>query len=236
MQPIIYQNIIYEDQHLIALNKPANYLVEKVSNDDVPLDELLSQHLSDTYARPMRAQAVHRLDRPVSGALMFAKTEEGLQGMQRLFKYRKIRKTYWAVVRQAPAKEKDKLVHWLTRNREENISTVYNEPCRDGLRAELDYQLLGEVDGYHLIEVFPITGRTHQIRVQLASMGCPIVGDYKYGFPREGSRPSILLHAKELTFDHPIHQEKTTIKAGLPVYHAWRKFESFYQRTSLAMA
>lgn len=236
MLPIIYQNIIYEDQHLIALNKPANYLVEKVPHDDVPLDELLSQHLSETYARPMRAQAAHRLDRPVSGVLMFAKTAEGLQGMQRLFKYRKIKKTYWAVVRQAPPKESDKLVHWLTRNRKENISTVHAEPCLGGLRAELEYQLVGKIDGYYLIEVYPVTGRTHQIRVQLASMGCPIVGDYKYGFPREGSRPSILLHAKELVFDHPIHQEKTIIKANLPAHDAWKKFEIFYRPASLAMA
>jgi len=225
--PITDQHIIYEDQHLIAINKPANFLVEKALEGDISLDELLSQHLSGKYGKPIHVHAAHRLDRPVSGVLLFAKTMEGLQGMQVLFKYRKIKKTYWALVCNPPLLPQGKLVHWLTRNTEDNITFTHPEPCPNSLRAELDYQLAGEIDGYHLLRVYPLTGRTHQIRVQLSSMGCPIVGDYKYGFPKEGGRPSIFLHAKELAFYHPITGGAIHIAADLPEHPLWEKFEIF---------
>jgi len=225
--PITDQHIIYEDQHLVAINKPANFLVEKALEGDISLDELLSQYLSEKYSTSVHVHAAHRLDRPVSGVLLFAKTMEGLNGMQLLFKYRKIKKTYWALVCNRPLVTQGKLVHWLTRNTKDNITFAHPEPHPNSLRAELDYQLLGEIDGYYLLEVYPLTGRTHQIRVQLSSMGCPIVGDYKYGFPKEGGRPSIFLHAKELSFYHPVTAEQIHITADLPENHLWEKFEKF---------
>ncbi len=227
--PITDSDIIYEDNHLLAVNKRAGYLVQADPSGDEPLEEMVNKYLTKKYSKPNGAfvGVVHRLDRPVSGLILFAKTSKGLERMQLLFKEREIQKTYWAVVRKAPEAPEGKLVHWLSRDRTQNITKVHDVEAQGRVRAELDYQLLGTLDGYYLIEVYPLTGRTHQIRAQLASMGCPIVGDHKYGYPRGSLRRSICLHAKRLTFVHPIRKEPIELSATLPKDGFWDRFEVF---------
>lgn len=227
--PITDNDIIYEDNHLLAVNKRAGYLVQTDPSGDEPLEVMVNKYLTDKYSKPNGAfvGVVHRLDRPVSGLILFAKTSKGLERMQRLFKEREIQKTYWAVVRKPPEEPEGKLVHWLSRDRTQNVTKVHAEEAPSRVKAELDYRLLGTLDGYYLIEVYPLTGRTHQIRAQLSSMGCPIVGDHKYGYPRGSLRRSICLHAKKLSFVHPIKKEPMELFATLPKDGFWDRFEVF---------
>ncbi|WP_353183199.1 RluA family pseudouridine synthase [Parapedobacter lycopersici] len=229
--PITDKDIIYEDNHLLAVNKRAGYLVQADPGGDEPLEDMVNRYLTHKYQKPNGAfvGVVHRLDRPVSGLILFAKTSKGLERMQRLFKDRQIQKTYWAVVRTPPESPEGKLVHWLSRDRKQNITKAHLQEAPNRVRAELDYRLIGELGGYYLIEVYPVTGRTHQIRVQLAAMGCPIVGDHKYGYPRGSLRRTICLHAKKLVFVHPIKKEPMELKAGLPRDGFWERFELFEQ-------
>jgi 23S rRNA pseudouridine1911/1915/1917 synthase len=147
--------------------------------------------------------------------------------MNAVFKNREVKKTYWAVVRKKPAKASGTLVHWLIKNPQKNVVTPYNTEVAGSQRCELSYRLLGELDGYYLIEVDPLTGRSHQIRVQLSTMGCPIVGDNKYGYPRGSRKGSICLHARRLQFIHPVKKEPVNIFARLPIDGFWEKFEGF---------
>lgn len=227
--PITDKDIIYEDNHLLAVNKRAGYLVQADPGGDEPLESMVNQYLTHKYQKPNGAfvGVVHRLDRPVSGLILFAKTSKGLERMQKLFKDREIKKTYWAVVRTPPDEPAGKLIHWLSRDRTQNVTKAHREEAPNRVRAELDYRLLGELDGYYLIEVYPVTGRTHQIRVQLATMGCPIVGDHKYGYPRGSLRRTICLHAKRLSFIHPIKKEPVELEARLPKDGFWERFEVF---------
>src|SRR3569833_78231 len=183
-------DILYEDNHLIAVNKRAGDIVQVDDTGDESLDEKVKKYLAKKYNKPNGAflGVVHRLDRPVSGLILFAKTSKGLDRMNNLFKRRDIQKTYYAVVRNRP------------------------EPIE------------GELDGYYLLEVYPITGRPHQIRVQLSTLGCPIVGDNKYGYPRGSLKNSISLHARRLKFIHPIKLEPVEIVAELPKDGFWEKF------------
>ncbi|MGK6351037.1 RluA family pseudouridine synthase [Parapedobacter sp. DT-150] len=227
--PITDKDVIYEDNHLLAINKRAGYLVQADTGGDESMEQMINRYLTQKYSKPNGAfvGVVHRLDRPVSGLILFAKTSKGLERMQELFKDREIQKTYWAVVRQPPAEPENKLVHWLSRDRTQNITKVHAETAEGRVYAELSYKLLGELGGYYLIEVYPVTGRTHQIRAQLASMGCPIVGDHKYGYPRGSLRRTICLHAKKLSFVHPIRKEPMELHAPLPKDGFWDRFEVF---------
>ncbi|WP_257669852.1 RluA family pseudouridine synthase [Parapedobacter tibetensis] len=227
--PIADKDVIYEDNHLLAVNKRAGYLVQADPGGDEPLEEMVNSYLTQKYNKPNGAfvGVVHRLDRPVSGLILFAKTSKGLERMQHLFKEREIQKTYWAVVRKPPKEPEGNLVHWLSRDRMKNITKAHAEEAPGRVRAELGYRVLGTLDGYYLVEVYPITGRTHQIRVQLSSMGCPIVGDHKYGYPRGSLRRSICLHAKKLSFIHPIKKEPIELQASLPRDGFWDRFEVF---------
>jgi len=227
--PITDSDIIYEDNHLLAVNKRAGYLVQADTGGDEPMEEMVNKYLTQKYDKPNGAfvGVVHRLDRPVSGLIIFAKTSKGLERMQQLFKDREIKKTYWAVVRNPPAEPEKRLVNWLSRDRTQNVTKVHDEMGEGRVFAELSYKVLGELDGYYLIEVYPVTGRTHQIRAQLASIGCPIVGDHKYGYPRGSLRRSICLHAKKLSFIHPIRQEPIELYAQLPKDGFWDRFEVF---------
>lgn len=223
------KDILYEDNHLIAINKRAGDIVQVDETGDEPLDEKVKRYIAQKYNKPNGAflGVAHRLDRPVSGVILFAKTSKALERVNEMFKSRDMHKTYWAVARNKPSPESGNLVHWLVKNQQKNITTPYNKEVAGSQRAELNYQLIGELNGYYLIEVDPITGRPHQIRVQLSTLGCPIVGDNKYGYPRGSLKKSICLHARRLQFIHPVKKEPVDILAPLPKDGFWEKFEVF---------
>ena len=222
-------DILYEDNHLIAINKRAGDIVQVDETGDKPLDEMVKTYLVATYNKPNTAflGVVHRLDRPVSGVILFAKTSKALERMNAAFKNREVKKTYWAIVRNKPAKPSGTLVHWLVKNPQKNVVTPHNTEVPGSQRAELSYKLIAELGGYYLIEIDPLTGRSHQIRVQLSTLGCPIVGDNKYGYPRGSRKGSICLHARRLQFSHPVKKEPVNIFAKLPVDGFWERFENF---------
>lgn len=224
--PVTDADILYEDNHLIAVNKRAGDIVQVDDTGDEPLDGKVKKYIAQKYSKPNGAflGVVHRLDRPVSGVILFAKTSKALERMNELFKTRHIRKTYFAVVRQKPDPPFGDLVHWLVKNPKKNVTTAHGHEVKDSQRSELHYRLAGELNGYYLIQVNPITGRPHQIRVQLATLGCPIVGDNKYGYPRGSLHRSISLHARRLQFIHPIKKEPVDISAPLPKDGFWEKF------------
>lgn len=226
---ITEKDILYEDNHLIAVNKRAGDIVQVDETGDEPLDEKVKKYLATKYNKPNGAflGVIHRLDRPVSGLILFAKTSKALERMNAIFKNREVRKTYFAVVHQKPTKLSGKLVHWLIKNPQKNVVAAHPKEVTGSQRSELDYQLLGQVGSFYLLQVNPLTGRSHQIRVQLSSMGCPIVGDNKYGYPRGSKKGSICLHARKLEFIHPVQKEPVTIFAPLPVDGFWERFEHF---------
>lgn len=223
------KDILFEDNHLIAVNKRAGNIVQVDDTGDESLDEKVKRYIAKKYNKPNGAflGVVHRLDRPVSGVILFAKTSKALDRINKMFKSRDMHKTYWAVVRNRPAIEEGNLVHWLVKNPQKNVTKAYDKEVPGSQRAELNYKLIGELGGYYLIEVDPITGRPHQIRVQLASLNCPIVGDNKYGYPRGSLKKSICLHARRLQFIHPVKLEPVNIFAPLPQDGFWERFEVF---------
>lgn len=227
--PITQADILYEDNHLIAINKRSGDIVQVDETGDEPLDEMVKKYIAAKYNKPNGAflGVVHRLDRPVSGVILFAKTSKALERMNAIFKNREVRKTYFAVVRNKPATEAGNLVHYLMKNPQKNVVTAYNKEVPGSQRSELNYKLIGEAGGFYLLQVNPITGRSHQIRVQLSTMDCPIVGDNKYGYPRGSRKGSICLHARQLEFIHPVQKEPVKIFAPLPIDGFWERFEKF---------
>lgn len=219
--------VIYEDNHLIAVNKQAGILVQGDSTGDLPLSEMVKDYIREKYQKPgnVFCGVIHRLDRPVSGLVVLARTSKGLERMSKLFKERKIEKTYWALVKERPEEDSGTLVHWLIKDKTKNTTRAYLKPYKDALRSELKYTIKAKVNKYFLLEVEPLTGRPHQIRVQLAKMGSPIKGDIKYGYPERNKDGSIHLHARKLSFIHPIKNDLTTISARLPNDQVWRDFE-----------
>ena len=225
--PITDRDILYEDNHLIAVNKRAGDIVQVDDTGDEPLDEKVKTYIAHKYSKPNGAflGVVHRLDRPVSGLILFAKTSKALERINNMFKNREMKKTYVAVVRNRPQPTEGTLVHWLVKNPQKNVTKAHNSEVKGSQRAELHYKLIGELNGYYLLEVDPVTGRPHQIRVQLSTLGCPIVGDNKYGYPRGSLKKSICLHALRLQFVHPVKKEPVAIYAPLPKDGFWEKFE-----------
>ncbi|HEY2581896.1 MAG TPA: RluA family pseudouridine synthase [Mucilaginibacter sp.] len=221
------KDILYEDNHLIAVNKRAGDIVQVDETGDESLEDKVKKYIANKYNKPNGAflGVVHRLDRPVSGVILFAKTSKALERINALFKSRDMHKTYYAVVRNRPQPEEGNLVHWLVKNPQKNVTKAHDHEVPGSLRSELNYKLVGELNGYYLIEVDPITGRPHQIRVQLATLNSPIVGDNKYGYPRGSLRKSISLHARKLQFIHPIKKEPVLIVAPVPKDGFWEKFE-----------
>lgn len=227
--PITDKDILFEDNHLIAVNKRAGDIVQIDDTGDEPLDEQVKKYIAAKYNKPNGAflGVVHRLDRPVSGVILFAKTSKALERINLMFKSREMKKTYWAVVRNRPQLTEGNLVHWLVKNSQKNVTKAHDKEVAGSQRAELNYKLIGELNGYYLIEVDPITGRPHQIRVQLSTLDCPIVGDNKYGYPRGSLKKSICLHARKLQFIHPVKKEPVSIFAPLPQDGFWERFEGF---------
>jgi 23S rRNA pseudouridine1911/1915/1917 synthase len=223
------KDILFEDNHLIAVNKRSGDIVQVDDTGDESLDEKVKRYIALKYNKPNGAflGVAHRLDRPVSGVILFAKTSKALDRINKMFKSRDMHKTYWAVVRNRPAIEQGTLIHFLLKNPQKNVTKAYDKEIPGSQRAELHYKLIGELGGYYLIEVDPITGRPHQIRVQLSTMNCPIVGDNKYGYPRGSLKKSICLHARRLQFMHPVKQEPVNIFAPLPKDGFWERFEGF---------
>ena len=218
--------IIFEDNHLLVINKDAGVLVQGDKTGDTPLSDLAKAYVKEKYQKPGEVfmGVIHRIDRPVSGLVLMARTSKALERMYEQFKNREIEKKYLAVVRNRPPANAGNLVHWLIKNPETNVTKAYEKEVPNSMRSELNYKLIGELDGFYLLDVNPITGRPHQIRVQLASMNCPIVGDNKYGYPRGNKDKSICLHAHQVKFMHPVKKEEMQLFAALPLDPFWQKF------------
>lgn len=222
------ERILYEDNHLIILNKEPSEIVQGDKTGDEPVSEELKTYLKIKYNKPGNAflGVVHRLDRPVSGVVIFAKTSKALARMNRMLQKRELKKTYWAIVKNPPPAPEGELVHYLVRNEKNNKSYISNDPSKNSKEAVLNYRLLKQSKDYFLLEVDLKTGRHHQIRAQLAAMGCPIKGDLKYGFPRSNPDASVSLHARKVRFVHPVSKEKLEIIAPPPRDPLWDYFAS----------
>lgn len=219
--------VAYEDNHILVVNKLPSEIVQGDKTGDLPLSEKVKRFIKDRDLKPgnVFCGVIHRLDRPVSGLVIFAKTDKALSRFNELFREKSIQKTYLAVVKNKPPKAKDKLVHYLIKNEKNNQSKAFSKEVKNSLRAELDYELLFSSDHYHLLKITLHTGRHHQIRCQLAAIGCPIKGDLKYGFARSNTGGFIHLHSYSLGFLHPIKKENVFVSA-LPMSDdaVWRFF------------
>ncbi len=230
--PDIQKAILYEDNHLLAVNKRAGQIVQGDKTGDEPLSELLKRFIKERDNKPGNVfmGVPHRLDRPVSGVAVFAKTGKALERLNELFRTGDIHKTYWAIVKKRPEPDTAVLTHHLARNEKMNKSFAYNAPRADTKEARLQYTLLLSGENYHLLEVLLFTGRHHQIRCQLAAIGSPIKGDLKYGAARSNPDGSISLHARSIRFIHPVKKEEVNIVAPVPNDPLWRYFESTLTR------
>lgn len=223
------ENILYEDNHLIIINKWCGKLVQGDSTGDRSLDEAIKEFIKVRDDKPgdVFLGVVHRIDRPVSGVVIFAKTSKGVSRMNELLRKREIEKRYWAIVQNAPAKIEDTLIHYMTRDRRANRSTAHQGKGKGRQRAELHYKMIASSDNYHLLDVNLITGRHHQVRAQLSAIGCPIKGDLKYGAPRSNPGGGISLHARSVKFIHPVRLEPVEVIAPAPNDDTlWEFFES----------
>ena len=215
--------ILHEDNHLIVVNKRVGDIVQGDKTGDKPLSDVVKEYIKDKYNKPGEVflGVVHRLDRPTSGIVVFARTSKALTRMNELFSNRETQKTYWAVVKNKPSKNEDKLVHYIKRNEKNNTSKAHLKEVPDSKLASLEYKIIKELDHYFGLEILLHTGRHHQIRAQLAAIGSPIKGDLKYGFDRSNPDGGIHLHARKLVFIHPVTKENLTIIAPTPQDEIW---------------
>lgn len=220
-------NVIYEDNHIILVNKASSEIVQGDKTGDTPLSETVKQYIKEKYHKPGNVflGVTHRLDRPVSGLVLFARTSKALSRLNEMFKTKEIKKTYWAIVKNQPPAPAGELVHWLVRNEKQNKSYAYDREVKDSKKAILDYKVIGRSKRYYLLEINLQTGRHHQIRCQLAKMGCPIKGDLKYGAQRSNPDGSICLHARRIEFVHPVSKEKMSFEAPVPDSALWKSFQ-----------
>lgn len=209
------EQIVFEDNHIIVINKLASEIVQGDKTGDLPLSEKLKNFIRQRDNKPGNVfmGVIHRLDRPVSGLVIFAKTSKGLSRFNELFREKEIQKTYWAVVKNKPAKPEAHLTHYIIKNEKTNRSKAFDKPVANAQKAELIYKLLASSDNYHLLEIQLLTGRHHQIRAQLSAIGCPIKGDLKYGFDRTNKDASIHLHSYSIRFVHPVRDGEMNLSA-----------------------
>jgi len=230
-EPIIMSDvenirILYEDNHIIAVNKRNSDIVQSDISGDQTLCEVVKEYVRIKYNKPGKAfiGTVHRLDRPVSGVILYSRTTKGLNRLANMFKYREVQKTYWAVVQGTPPQMQGKVTNFLWKNSKLNKSFTFDEAGADRKESELEYKVIGQGNHYTFIEVYPKTGRHHQIRATLASLGCPIKGDVKYGAKRTNENASIHLHARCIEFVHPVQKHPITIIAPPPDDALWNEF------------
>ena len=220
--------ILYEDNHIIIINKKAGVLVQGDKTGDTPLMDLVKDYIKVKYNKPGNVYlgVVHRLDRPTSGIVMFAKTSKALSRLNELFRHDKVDKTYWAVVKNMPKKSEATLTHYLIKNERTNKSTAHDVEKPRTKKSILHYKLIARSDHYYLLDVNLETGRHHQIRCQLSKIGSPIKGDLKYGAERSNPDGSISLHARSLSFTHPVSKEQISVTAPVPNDTLWKDLES----------
>lgn len=225
--PSFQSRVLYEDNHLLIINKLPSEIVQGDKTGDIPLSEVVREYIRVKYDKPGNAflGVVHRLDRPVSGAVIFARTSKGLTRLNQMLRERAIKKTYWAVVKNLPTPPDGHLIHYMVRNEQQNKSYCFDVERKNSSRAELDYRFIGKSERYFLIEVDLQTGRHHQIRAQLAQIGCPIKGDLKYGFDRSNPGGFIHLHARSVSFEHPVSKVRINVLAPPPPDPVWDFFK-----------
>ena len=215
--------ILHEDNHIIVVNKRVGDIVQGDKTGDKPLSEIVKEYIKDKYNKPGEVflGVVHRLDRPTTGIVVFAKTSKALERLNKMFSERETNKTYWAVVKNKPPKTVDNLIHFLKRNEKNNTSKAHLKEVPESKKASLDYKIIKELNNYFALEINLHTGRHHQIRAQLQAIGCPIKGDLKYGFDRSNPDGGIHLHARKLAFTHPVSKEQIEIIAPTPSDAIW---------------
>ncbi len=218
--------IVYEDNHLIVINKRPGDIVQGDKTGDTPLVDIVKAYIKIKYNKPGNVflGVVHRIDRPTSGLVMFARTSKALTRLNKALKDKKISKTYWAIVKQKPKPATGTLVHYLKKNPVKNKTTVYDKPVKDAKKAVLHYKTIASSERYHLLEIDLETGRPHQIRAQLSKIGSPVKGDLKYGYPRSNKNGGISLHARKIEMIHPVKKEPLTIIAEPPAGDIWNVF------------
>lgn len=219
--------VLYEDNHIIIVNKNTSEIVQGDKTGDKPLSEIVKEWLKEKYNKPgnVFCGVTHRLDRPVSGIVIFAKTSKALSRLNEMFKNKEIKKLYWAIVKQTPKQEEATLIDYLIKNEKQNKSYAYNIEKPNSKKAILHYKLISKSDNYNLLEVDLETGRHHQIRCQLANIRCPIKGDLKYGAERSNPDGGISLHARKVNFIHPVSKELIEVTAPVPNDNLWKSFE-----------
>lgn len=218
--------VVYEDNHLIIVNKSSSEIVQGDKTGDTPLVDMVKEYIKQKYQKPGNVflGVVHRLDRPVSGLVVFARTSKALARLNEMFRTKEVHKTYWALVANCPPSPEGRLENWLVRNERQNKSYAYGKEVPQSKKAILEYRLLDRSDRYYLLEVDLQTGRHHQIRCQLAKMGCPIKGDLKYGASRSNPDGSICLHARRIRLVHPVSKEEICVEAPVPEGNLWQSF------------
>ena len=218
--------ILYEDNHIIAINKRASQIVQGDKTGDIPLSDLMKEFIKQRDNKPGNVfmGVVHRLDRPVGGVTLFAKTDKALSRLNEMFQKGEIVKNYFAAVKQEPPKQHDLLIHYLVRNEKQNKSYAFDHPKKNAKEAKLEYTVIERIDTYTLLNIRLFTGRHHQIRAQLAAIGSPIKGDLKYGFDRPNKDASISLLARSVAFVHPVKKDPITIVAPMPDTDVWQFF------------
>ncbi|WP_196885343.1 RluA family pseudouridine synthase [Aureivirga sp. CE67] len=215
--------VIYEDNHIIVVNKQVGDIVQGDKTGDTPLSDIVKEYIKDKYNKPGNVflGVVHRLDRPTTGIVVFARTSKALERMNKMFREHKVQKTYWAVVKNEPPKQKDTLTHYLKKNPKNNKASHFVKHVEGSKKAILHYEVLKKLENYYLLQILLETGRHHQIRCQLSAIHCPIKGDLKYGSKRSNKNAGIHLHSRFIEFTHPVSKEKISLTADLPKDPIW---------------